>query len=179
VKVLLNGAEVKPGHQALPADKPGVPFQASDDWFHNLTVVLKDLAEKKLVYADIRVWFLDTEDKTPQHSMIVDGNQIGERPKHARYSTIRGAWQNDPAREPILIEAGQEFGLSLSTQSDFDEVKQAIENKHSRSSITAVRLDGLDVATVYFEDGTKWAVGYFRHRHPRSVQCAAHRCSSR
>lgn len=159
VRITLDGAEIQPGHQAYPTDRPGVPFQASDDWFNHLTVVLKNVSGKKVVYSGIRLFFIDTEDKAPQHSLIVEGNQIGERPKHARYSTIQGAWQNDPARDPILIEPGHEFSLPAIDPERFDEVKQAIERRQTLSSITAIRLD---VATVYFEDGTKWGGGYFR-----------------
>jgi hypothetical protein len=80
--------EIKPGLQAYPTDKPGVPFQAADDWLNQLTVVLKNLSTKKVVYVDIRVFFLDLGGGTLKHPMVGDGNQIGERPKHARYSTI-------------------------------------------------------------------------------------------
>ncbi len=158
VRVLLDGTEVKPGTQAWPADRPGVPFQAPDDWFDHLTVVLKNGSAKTVVYADIRMFFLD-RDKPPQAPLIGDGNQVGERPKHARYSAIRGAWQNDPARNPVLIEPGEEFSLPAIDPERFSEVKQAIENKEPLSEVVAIRLD---VATVYFEDGTKWAGGYFR-----------------
>lgn len=159
VRVLLDGVEVKIGLQAYPTGKPGVPFPAGDDWFNHLTIVLKNLSTKKVVYADIRVFFLDAEDKTPQRPLIVDGNQIGERPKHARYSTIQRGAQNDPARNPILIDPGQEFSLPAIDPGRFDEAKQAIENRQPLSGLTAIRLD---VATVYFDDGTKWAGGYFR-----------------
>lgn len=158
VRVLLDGAEVKPGAQARPTDQPAVPFQAADDWFNHLTVVLKNFSTKTVVYADIRVFFLDP-GKPPQAPLIGDGNHVGERPRHARYSTIRGAWQNDPARNPVLIEPGKEFSLPAIDPGRFNEVKQAIENNEPLSNLIAIRLD---VATVYFEDGTKWAGGYFR-----------------
>jgi hypothetical protein len=159
VKVLVDGVEVKTGLQAYPTDKPGVPFQAGDDWLNHLTVVLKNVSSKKVVNADIRVFFLDLGNGTPQHPLVGDGNQIGERPKHARYSTIQGGWQNDPARNPILIGPGQEFSLPAIDPERFDEVKQIIETRQPLSSMTSIRLD---VATVYFEDGTKWGGGYFR-----------------
>jgi hypothetical protein len=159
VRVLLDGVEVNAGHQALPADKPGVPFRAADDWFNHLTIVLKNTSKKKVAYADIRIFFLDLGNGTAQRPLVGDGNQIGERPKHARYSTTRGAWQNDPSRNPILIEPGQEFSMPAIDPNRFDEVKQNIEDKQPLSSVTNIRFD---VATVYFEDGTKWGGAYFR-----------------
>lgn len=159
VRVLLDGVDVKAGHQGYPADKPGVPFQAGNDWFNHLTVVLKNVSAKKIVYADIRVFFLDLGNGTPQQPLVGDGNQTGERPMHARYSTLRGGWQNDPARNPILIEPGREFSLPAIDPERFDEVRQTIESRGPLSSVTQIRLD---VATVYFEDGTRWGGGYFR-----------------
>src|SRR5580658_3299452 len=51
VRVMLDGVEVKTGLEALPTDKPGVPFQAGDEWFNHLTVVLKNVSTKEVVYA--------------------------------------------------------------------------------------------------------------------------------
>jgi hypothetical protein len=159
VRVLLDGVGVKTGRQAYPTDKPGVPFQAADDWFNHLTVVLKNGSTRKVIYADIRVFFLDLGDGTQQHPLVGDGNQIGERPKHARYSTIHAGWQNDPPRNPILIDPGQEFSLPIIDPGRLDDVRQIIESRQWLSGITAIRID---VPTIYFEDGIKWAGGYFR-----------------
>src|ERR1700678_2515246 len=148
VRVLLDGVEVKPGLEGLPSDKPGVPFQAGDEWVNHLTVVLKNVSTKKVVYADIRIFFLDLGDGTPQHPLVGDGNAIGRRPKHARYSTIRGAWQNDPVRDPILIDPGHEFSLPAIGPDRFEEVKEMIESRQPLSSVTRARLG---LATVYFE----------------------------
>jgi len=118
VKVLFNGVEVKTGIHALPEVKPGEPFQAGDDWFNRLTVVLKNISSKKIVESGILVVFPD---------QIAEGSQVGNRPKHARYSVSRGVWQNDPARPAILIEPGEEFGLPAIEPESFEEIKQAIE----------------------------------------------------
>jgi hypothetical protein len=144
VKVLLDGVEIKPGLQALPADKPSVPFLAADDWFNHLTVVLKNISAKNVVYAGIQVFFPD----------LGEHNEIGERPRHARYS--RSELRNDTARTPILIEPGQEFSLPAIDRDRFDEVKQTIESREPLSNITTIRFE---LGTVYFADGTKWAGG--------------------
>ncbi|HEY1657029.1 MAG TPA: hypothetical protein VGG14_01675 [Candidatus Sulfotelmatobacter sp.] len=159
VRVLFDGVEVKPALQAYPTDKPGVPFQGADDWFNHLAIILKNTSSKTVVYADVRIFFLDTGNGTPQHPLVGDGNQVGERPKHARYSTIRGAWQNDPRRNPIHIEPGQEFSVPAIDPNRFEEVKQSIESVQPLFNVMLVRID---VPTVYFEDGTKWGGGYFR-----------------
>jgi hypothetical protein len=144
VKVLFDGVEVKTGLHALPADTPGVPFQAGDDWFNHLTVVLKNISAKKIVYADIQIFF----------PALAEGNEIGERPEHARY--FQGSRRDDPAHSPILIEPGQEFSLPAIDPARLGEVRQAIESQDSLSAVTSVRLE---LGMVYFEDGTKWAGG--------------------
>jgi hypothetical protein len=144
VKVLFDGAEIKTGLHALPTDTPGMPFQAGDDWFNHLTVVLKNISAKKIVYADIQTFF----------PTLAQGNETGERPEHARY--FQGSRRDDPARDPILIEPGQEFSLPAIDPKRLGEVKQAIESLDSLSAVTSVRLE---LGTVYFGDGTKWAGG--------------------
>jgi len=142
VGVLYNGVEVKTGLRAYPADKPGVPFQAPDDWFNHLTVVLKNISAKNIVYATIQIFFPNTGAQ----------NHVGELPRHA----LRGGWQKDPSQEPILIEPGKEFSLSLIDPERFDELKQIIEAKESLSGLASVEVE---LGTVYFTDGTKWAGG--------------------
>jgi hypothetical protein len=155
VKVLLDGVEIKTGLQAYPTDKAGVPFQAGDDWFNHITVVLKNISAKKIVYADIRFFFLDPlGDGTPKHPMVGDGNAVGEKPRHARYS--HGELRAEDARKPVLIAPGQEFSLLAIDPDRFDEVKQNIENFKPLSSITSIRLG---IGEVYFEDGTRWTPG--------------------
>jgi hypothetical protein len=144
VMVLLEGVEVKTGIHALPADNAGVPFQAGDDWFSHLTVVLKNISAKPIVYASIQVFFPE----------IAEHNEVGVRPRHARYS--RGELRDDTARKPIRIEPGQEFSMSAIDPDRFDEIKQNVASQQSLSSITNIRLE---LGTVYFGDGTEWAGG--------------------
>jgi hypothetical protein len=150
VKVLFDGVEVKTGLHAYPTDKPGVPFQAGDDWFNHLTVVLKNISAKPIVYASIGLFFTDTASHSP--SVIGVGNETGERPRHARYS--HGVPHNDAARPAILIEPGQDFSLPALDLDEFDEIKQAIESRQPLSSITTLSVQ---LGEVYFADGTKWS----------------------
>jgi hypothetical protein len=152
VKVLLNGVEVKTGLHAYPSDKPGVPFHAGDDRFNHLTVVLKNISAKPIVYADTQILFAETASHSP--SVIAAGNQAGERPRHARYS--HGVPKNDAARPPILIEPGLEFSLPAIDPDEFGEVKQAIETRQPLSNITTISVQ---LGEVYFSDGTRWTGG--------------------
>lgn len=139
VRVLYGGVEVKTGIRAVPSDEPGSPFEAPDDWFSHLTVVLKNISAKNIVYAGIQVFF-------PEIAGVQ--NEIGDRPRHDRSSGAE--------LHPILIEPGQEFSLPAIDPERLDEVKQTIENRESLSSVTSLWIE---LGTVYFEDGTKWAGG--------------------
>jgi hypothetical protein len=152
VKVLFDGVEVKTGLHAYPTDKPGVPFQAGDDWFNHLTVVVKNISAKPIVYASIVTLFSETANH------IAEGNETGERPRHARYS--HGVPTTDAARPPILIEPGQEFRLPAIDPDRFDEVKQAIETRQPLSAITTMSAQ---LGEVFFADGTRW-IGQVHYR---------------
>jgi hypothetical protein len=160
VKVTLEGVEVKPGVQAWPADKPGVPFQAGDDWFNHLAVVLKNVSTKKIIFGGVQVSFLDLGNGTPERPMVSDQNSVGQRPEHGRYSRITGNRLNDPARDPILVEPGQEFAVPVINPARYESVKGMIESRQPLSSIAIIRIG---LTPVYFEDGTKWAANlYYR-----------------
>lgn len=157
-KILIDGVEITPGHQSWPIDKPGVPFQAADDWFNHIGVVLKNISPKNIVYVSIQMIFLEPGGETDT-TAIAESNAAGQRPRHARYSVTRGLWQNDPPREPILIKPGQEFILPSIDPDRFEEAKEIVESRWPLSQLNAVRLA---VTTAYFEDGIKWGGGYFR-----------------
>lgn len=150
VKVLFDGVEVKTGLHDYPTDKPGVPFEAGDDWFNHLKIILKNISAKPIVYTSIGVSFTETASHSP--SRMAAGNETGERPKHARYS--HGVPHNDAARTPILIEPGQDFSLPALDLDEFDEIKQAIESRQPLSSLTTISVE---LGEIYFEDGTKWS----------------------
>ena len=160
VKVMLDGVEVKPGVQAWPSDKPGVPFQAGDDWFDHLTVVLKNISSKEIIFGGVQVFFLDMGDGTPMRPMLTDQSTVGQRPEHGRYSRITGNRLAGPARNSILVEAGQEFTVPVVSPDRYESAKEMIESRQPLSSITKIRI-GLTM--FYFEDGTRWGANlYYR-----------------
>ncbi|HEY6339619.1 MAG TPA: hypothetical protein VIW68_14095 [Candidatus Sulfotelmatobacter sp.] len=160
VKVMLDGTEVKPGMQAWPADKPGVPFQGGDDWYNHLTVVLKNISPKKIVCGGVNVIFLGLGDGTPNHPMVGEQTSVGQRPEHGQYSGITGRKLEEPPRDAILVEPGQEFRVQAVSPDRLEGVKETIESRQPVPSIASIRVG---LSTVYFEDGTKWAANlYYR-----------------
>jgi hypothetical protein len=147
VKLMLDGVEVK----------PGVPFQAGDNWFDRIRIVIKNVSPKKIVFADGYLRFPETGDATAEHLAAMGRILVGQRPEHARNS-FTGMKYNDAPSAPILIAPGQEIAIPV--VDDFDRVRATIESRQPLSSVTTCVVG---LTTLYFDDGTKWLSGlYFR-----------------
>jgi hypothetical protein len=153
VKVMLNGTEVK----------PGVPFQAGDDWFNRLQVVIKNMSRKNIVFAAGQLRFPETGDASAEHLAIMDRFSIGRRPEDARASNVTSppgavGLQAHVDGVEILVVPGQETAVSI--VDPFDHIKAGIEVRQPLSSVTT---SAIGLHTLYFDDGTTWLSGlYFR-----------------
>ena len=137
--------------------KPGVPFQDGDEWFKNLSVVIKNLTKKKIVSVTVQVNFPETGDGSQAHPTVGDQSSIGQTPEHGRYSGRTGRRLDEPVRDPILVGPGEEVTVPVISRlgaDHFEGVKSMIQNRQSLSSVTTCVVG---LTTVYFDDGTKWA----------------------
>ena len=146
VRVMLDGVEVK----------PGIPFQAGDDWFNQLKVVVKNLSTKKIIFVAGQLRFPETGDTTAEHPAAMDRISIGQRPDH-----VTGRRFNDVPSAPILVGPAQE--ISVPAADNFDRVKTAIEGKQPLSSLTKCAVG---ITTLYFDDGTMWVSGVYLRADP-------------
>jgi hypothetical protein len=147
VKIMAGGAEIT----------PGVPFPAHDDWFRNIVVVIKNVSNKKLVFASGQLRFPETGDATAEHLAVIARLSTGQRPESSRAPAERTRPDDVPG-PPILVAPGQEAMVPV--VETFERVKAMIERKQSLSDITTCFV-GLN--TLYFDDGTEWLSGlYFR-----------------
>jgi hypothetical protein len=165
VRVMYRNVGVKYKRQGNAEVKSDVPFLAGDDWFNDLSVVVKNLSSKKIVFAGIQVNFPQTGDGI-QHPLVGDGSSVGQRPEHAMYSAITGRKLTEPARDPILLEPGAEITIPVINRDpdndDRSSVRAMLEAKLPLSKVTTC-LVGL--SEFYFEDGTRWSHGvYYRPR---------------
>jgi hypothetical protein len=163
VRVMYRNVEVKAKRQGNAEVKPDVPFLAGDDWFNDLSVVVKNLSSKKIVFAGIQVNFPQTGDGRI-HPIVGDQSSVGQTPEHGMYSAITGRKLTEPVRDPILLEPGAEVTIPV--------INRDPDNDH-RSSVTAMLEAKLPLSKVttclvglaefYFEDGTRWSHGvYYR-----------------
>jgi hypothetical protein len=164
VKVMYRNVEVKYKRQGNPEVKPDVPFLAGDDWFNDLSVVVKNLSSKKIVFAGIQVDFPQTGDGSRLHPIVGDQSSVGQMPENGLYSGITGRKLTEPVRDPILLEPGAEVTIPV--------ISRDLDNDH-RSSVKAMLEARLPLSKVttcliglrdfYFEDGTRWSHGtYYR-----------------
>jgi hypothetical protein len=158
VRVMIGNREVK----------PGVTFQSGDEWFKDLSVVIRNLSSKKIVFARVQVYFPETGDGTPERPRVGDQSSVGQIPENGRYSGVTGQKLEDAPRDPIVVEPGQELTVPVISHfgdDHFDNVKSSIESRQPLSSI-ATCVVGL--ATLYFDDGTKWAAGHYYRPDPNT-----------
>ena len=159
VKVMYRNTEVKYKRQGNAEVKPDVPFLAGDEWFNDLSVVVKNLSSKKIVFAGIQVDFPETGDGR-LHPVVGDQSSLGQTPEHGMYSSITGQKLTEPVRDPILLEPGAEVTIPVIENDHRISVKAMLEAKLPLSKVTTC-LVGL--REFYFEDGTRWSHGvYYR-----------------
>lgn len=157
-QILEGTTDVTPGDRPF---KPwqGKPFQAGDDWVKNLTVVVKSLSKKEIVAASISISFPESEPipQNPTGERVIGyGITLGRKP--AQYARTPDGEVLEPAstNAPLSIGVGEELTIHLSNY--YDDIKESVETVRPIADISTCWVD---VARIYFEDGTQWAAGVF------------------
>ncbi len=153
VKVLHSGVEVE----------AGVPFQASNDWFNGLQVVIRNVSRKNLVFAMGQLRFPETGDERAENLAVMDRILVGRRPEHARYSAVAGLSSRDPSSAPILVRPDEE--VAIPAIDPLDRIQSAMEAKRPLFSVTICEVG---IHTLYFDDGTSWISGMYFRADPRT-----------
>jgi len=137
-------------------------FNAGDDWLKDLSIVIKNVSEKKIVYVVAGCLLYETANwqaevaKAQQNIPLVGSasNHVGRRPDEALYSAVLGhRLQPDSANSPFALESGQEFTIALENPDDYNALKSTVEEKEPMSNVAA--CNGR-IGPVFFEDGTQW-----------------------
>lgn len=141
VRLILDGVEVK----------PGVPFQAGDDWFSQLRIVIENVSVKKIVFVAGQLRFPETGDATAEHLAVMARILVGQRPERALHSSVTGRRPDDVPSVPILVGPREE--VTIPVVDDVHRIKKMIESRQPASSVTTCVVG---VTMLYFEDGTNW-----------------------
>ena len=145
-------------------------FNAGDEWLKDLTIVIKNVSEKNIVYVVVGCHLFETANwqaevaKAQQNVPLVGSasNYVGRRPEEALYSAVLGhRLKPDAASAPFELAAGQEFTIALESPSAYNALKSTVEEKEPMSNLAACNGG---ISQVIFEDGTQWQ----RHRYLRA-----------
>jgi hypothetical protein len=163
VRVMEGTTELKSNGRQYP-DKYAweTTFNAGDDWLKDLSFVIKNVSQKKIVYVVVGCHVYETADwqaevaKARQNIPVVGSatNIVGRRPEEALYSAVLGHnLKPDTAVAPFELEPGQAFTMALESPDDYPTLKSSIEEKEPISNVAACNGG---ISQVFFGDGTQW-----------------------
>jgi len=162
IKVMEGTTELKSnGHQYPNRYVWESVFNAGDDWLKDLSFVIKNTSEKKIVYVGTGCGLYETADwhaELAKHATtpLVGNlsNSVGRRPEQALYSAVLGhSLKPDTAKAPFELAPEQEFTIALERPEDYPTLKSSMEERQPISSVTACNSR---VGPVFFDDGTQW-----------------------
>jgi hypothetical protein len=144
-------------------------FNAGDDWLKDLSIVIKNVSEKKIVQVVVGCHLFKTADWKAEVAKALQNipgigsttNIVGRRPEEALYSPVDGhRLKPDTASASFELEAGQEFTMALENPDDYHTLKSRVEEQQSMSNIAACNGG---ISQVFFEDGTQWESHHYLH----------------
>jgi hypothetical protein len=145
-------------------------FNARDDWLKDLSIVIKNVSEKKIVYVVVGCHLFETADwqaevakSTANIPLAGSASDIvGRRPDQALYSAVLGRrLKPDTNTPPLELAAGQESTIAIENPDDYHTLKSTVEEKMPMSNIAACNGG---ISQVFFDDGTQWQ----HHRYLRA-----------
>jgi hypothetical protein len=137
-------------------------FDAGDDWLKSISLVIRNVSGRKIVYLSVDCSLYETADwqmeltkhqnpATPLVGQI--SNSVGRRPEQALYSALLGRRLKPDTAAPFELGPGQEFTLVLENPDDYPALESRVEERQPMSSITACNGG---ISRIFFDDGTQW-----------------------
>jgi hypothetical protein len=170
-KVMEGAGELNSdGHQYPNRYVWEATFKAGDDWLKNLTLVIKNVSEKKIIFVEAGCSLFETADwqseltkhHDPQTPLVGSAsNTVGRRPEQALYSRLLGhTIKPDTSKDPLDLAPGEELSIAIENPENYPALRSRIEERQPMSSLTA--CDG-GISRIFFDDGTQWqAHSYLR-----------------
>lgn len=164
LKVIQGATDLESdGHQYPNRYAWETTFYAGDDWLNGLSLVIRNVSKKKIIYVSVSCSLFETADwqselakhanpRTPLVGNISD--HVGRRPEQGLYSGLTGLKrQPDTDRAPFELEPGAEFTVPLEDPEDYQTLKSSVEEKEPLSAVMACNCG---VSHIFFDDGTQW-----------------------
>ncbi len=134
----------------------GKSFPEEDDWFDGLTVSIKNMSGKTIIYLGGGFLFPRPEDESSQQATP---------PRYHRFMYGRHPLLPDDALqtvESINVKPGEIFNVTISG-ADYKSVRQRLRELGYSASIKEINFN---IEEIYFDDGTGWRVGSWYERDP-------------
>lgn len=132
----------------------GTPFTEEDDWLSGLTIKVKNISDKPIVFLDIAINFPRPDSQEPE---------ARDHILYGQYPLAPGETAPDgPAVAEPPIRPGETVELALS---DYEGTRRFLNQSNYLASITALEID---ISDVYFDQNTKWSGGQIFRRDPNN-----------
>lgn len=141
--------------------KPGIPFQADDDWLKNLSISITNRTNKPIVCAQLRLWFPDTGDGTAARPTTHYDITVGQRPESSLYYRDGSKVTPDHTKKALLLAPGETLVIPFAPE--IEAIQSTIEGVGNTPFSHATRVD-IEPSNFYFSDGMRWDavnIGYY------------------
>lgn len=132
----------------------GAKFTEEDDWLSGLTIKVKNISDKPVVFLDIAVSFPRPDSQEPA---------ARDHLLYGRYPLAPGEAASDtPVVGEPPVQPGETAELTLT---DYEGTRRFLDESDYPTSITALEID---ISDVYFDQNTKWSGGQIFRRDPNN-----------
>ena len=158
VKITVAGKEITPGILWYSDEKPGIGFEADENWVKETTVVLKNQTSKTIAFAELYACIPSPNRTDPPDPLPCMPIRLGRIPDNMAYAADTGKKIDQGSERPLQFAPGQELVIPFADHWD-DSIRSTVEETRPFSD---VRLCNISFVVFYFEDGMEWSTGgYF------------------
>jgi hypothetical protein len=170
LKITEGNTEIKSDGTPLPGGKSwwqGVIPNGGDDWLAGLSLTIKNVSTKKIVYLGLSCNVSETADwamESATHSVVLNkspepllgqlNNRIGLRPEAALYSFSMGTKSKPDSGPAFELAPGQTYTIAFESPDYYPGLKSSIAER--KGSISAANACNGGISHVFFDDGTQW-----------------------
>jgi hypothetical protein len=130
--------------------KLGDKFDGDEEWLHHLSLKLKNVSGKYIVFVGM---YLDFPETKATGNVMAFPLSYGRNPR-----------ASVSLSEPKRLAPGEITDVAFSEQ-DYTKLKSFVEQRHSMGSIHKAKLR---ITDIYFEDGTIWNNGSLMRPDPNN-----------
>jgi hypothetical protein len=132
----------------LPPFRLAIKGTDDDHWLERVQLTLRNVTNRTIVGAWMRVDFPDTEG--PNRLKIMHDFTVSEVPERSQFDR-RGVKHNVNQHPPLSVGPKSTFAIALGPE--YEQMKQKIE---AQSSISDIKSVWIRIVLVYFSDDSRW-----------------------